>query len=227
MTGADRRDPPMSEMRLLYRACVVTALSLMAWNALAQPWELKLLGVDGRPIGGAVVLLRSIDPGRPVARAIDAVMNQLDLQFEPHVLVVPTGSRITFPNNDTVRHHVYSFSPTKRFDIGLYRGTPRPELFDRAGVVAVGCNIHDNMRAYIYVVDGQYFGRMDATGSWKADVQPGTYNVVVWHPLARDTRPVFEQQVRIAATEPEQTLRLAAPLKLRPQSQVPANWDAY
>jgi plastocyanin len=195
--------------------------------ALARPLELRLVGVDGKAIAGAVITLRSTDASRPVAKPVDAVMNQVKLQFEPHVLVIPTGSQVTFPNNDTVRHQVYSFSPTKRFDIGLYRGTPRPEVFDRAGVVTVGCNIHDNMRAYIYVVEAQHYGRMDVAGAWKADVQPGSYNVLVWHPAARDTRPVLEQQIKVEAAEPALTLRLATPLKLRPKSQVPANWDAY
>jgi plastocyanin len=200
---------------------------VLAGAALAQPLELKLVGVDGKVIGGAVILLRSTDPARPVAKPLGAVMNQLNLQFEPHVLVVPTGSTVVFPNKDTVLHQVYSFSPIKRFDRPLFRGTPEPVLFDRTGVVAVGCNIHDNMRAYIYVVDAQYFGRMNAEGDWKVDVQPGAYNVQVWHPQARDTRPVLEQQIKVEAAEAALTLRLATPLKLRPKSQVPANWDAY
>jgi plastocyanin len=216
----------MSKLRLPYCACWTQALALLATAALAQPLELKLAGADGRPIGGAVMVLRSMDAARPVARPLDAVMNQASLQFSPHVLVVPAGSKIVFPNKDTVLHQVYSFSPTRRFDLPLFRGTPEPVVFDRAGVVAVGCNIHDNMRAYIYVVEAHYFGRMDAAGGWKTDVQPGTYSVQVWHPLARDTKPILETQITVSA-EPVLTVRLGAPLKLRPQSQVPANWDAY
>jgi plastocyanin len=209
------------------RALLLAVAVVAATAATGAPLELKLVGVDGRPVGGAVIALRSIDAGRPVAKPVDAVMNQVKLQFEPHVLVIPTGSRITFPNNDTVRHQVYSFSPPHRFDIDLYHGTPRPEEFDRLGVVTVGCNIHDSMRAFIYVVDAQYFGHMDAAGAWKADVQPGTYNVQVWHPLSRDTRTVLEQQVKVTGSESGLTLRLSAVLRLRPQSQIPANWDAY
>jgi plastocyanin len=205
---------------------VLTSLAL-ARTALAQPLEIKLVGADGKAVGGAVIMLRSADATRPVARPVDSVMNQMELRFAPHVLVVPTGSKVVFPNKDSVLHQVYSFSPTKRFDRPLFRGIPEPVVFDRAGVVAVGCNIHDNMRAYIYVVDAQYFDRMDAAGSWKVDVQPGAYNVQVWHPQARDTRPVLEQQIKVEGAEPVLTLRLATPLRLRPQSQVPANWDAY
>jgi plastocyanin len=196
---------------------------------MAAPLELRLLGVDGKGIAGTVVTLRSMDPARPAPRPVDAQIDQVDRQFVPHVLVVPAGSKIGFPNTDTVRHQVYSFSPAKRFELPLYRGKPHPpEVFDRTGVVTLGCNIHDQMRAYVYVVDAQYFGRTDAGGNWKvADVQPGTYTVQIWHPLSRDSRPLIDQQVSLSAAEPSLTLRAAAPLRLRPESQIPANWDAY
>ena len=141
----------------------------------------------------------------------------------------PTGSRITFPNSDSVRHQVYSFSPAKRFSLPLYRGTPYPPVeFDHTGVVTLGCNIHDQMRAYVFVVEAQYYGRTDSSGLYKApDVQPGTYTVQIWHPLARDTRPLIDQQIIVTAADTHLTLRIAAPLRLRPASQVPANWDAY
>jgi hypothetical protein len=153
----------------------------------------------------------------------------VDRQFVPHVLVVPAGSKVTFPNSDSVRHQVYSFSPAKRFSLPLYRGKPYPPVeFERAGVVTLGCNIHDQMRAYVFVVDAQYFGRTDSNGTFKSpDVQPGVYTVQIWHPLARDTRPVIEQQITVSSTNTPVTLRVAAPLRLRPESQVPANWDAY
>jgi plastocyanin len=202
--------------------------ALLASAAFTAPLELRVLTADGRGAGGTVIVLRSIDAARPLARPVDANLDQVDLQFKPPVLVVPTGSKVFFPNKDTVRHQVYSFSPVHRFELPLYRGTPRPEIFDRAGLVTIGCNIHDRMRAYIYVVDAQYFGRADASGAWKsADVQPGTYTVQVWHPLARDIQPVLEQKITVTATEPKVSLRIALPLKLRPESQVPANWDAY
>jgi hypothetical protein len=156
-------------------------------------------------------------------------IDQVDRQFTPHVLVVPTGSKISFPNSDSVRHQVYSFSPAKRFELPLYRGKQHnPIEFERAGVVTLGCNIHDNMRAYVFVVDAQYFGRTDVNGTWKLpDVQPGTYSVQVWHPKSRETRPVVDQQIKVTAAEPQLVLRLATELRLRLDSQVPVNWDAY
>jgi plastocyanin len=218
------RDLPMLKLRNAFRA----ACLLYAAGASAGPLELRVLKIDGSPASATVMLLRSTDAARSLAKPVDATMGQVDLQFVPHVLIVPTGSRIVFPNTDTVRHQVYSFSPIHRFELPLYRGTPRPEVFDRAGVVTVGCNIHDSMRAYVFVVEAQYFGRADVAGIWKAgDVQPGTYTVQVWHPLSRDMRPVIEQKITVTAGESRQTLHIALPLKLRLESQIPANWDAY
>jgi hypothetical protein len=84
------------------------------------------------------------------------------------------------------------------------------------------------MRAYVYVVEAQYFGRTDATGAWSAaDVQPGEYRVEIWHPLSRVQRPVIEQVVTVPAQGMKLTLRTAMPLKLRSESQQPSNWDVY
>lgn len=215
----------MRKMRLVFHAIG----AFFTATALGAPLELQLLGVDGKGVGATVVVLRSIDAARPLAKPVQATMNQIDRQFDPHVLVVPTGSKVSFPNKDTVQHQVYSRSPSPHpFELKLYRGTPAPQTLDRPGVVTVNCNIHDNMRAYIFVVDAQYFGHTDVNGMWKApDVQPGTYIVQVWHPRARNMKPVIEQKITFTAAEPAVTLRLAAALKLRPESEIPGNWDAY
>jgi len=101
-------------------------------------------------------------------------------------------------------------------------------LFDSEGVVTLGCNIHDQMRAYVYVVAAQYYGRTDAGGNWAAaDVQPGEYDVTIWHPLSRNLRPVLQQKLRVETSATKVTLRATAALQLRAESQVPSNWDAY
>lgn len=197
--------------------------------AMAAPAQLSFVGVDGRGIGGTVVTLRSTEASRPIAKPTAAVLDQVDRQFAPHVLVIPIGSQVVFPNSDSVNHQVYSFSPAKKFQLPLYRGKPYPPVvFDREGVVTLGCNIHDQMRAYVYVVEAQYFGRTDASGNLTlADVEPGEYRIEIWHPLSRVQRPVFEQIVSIPANPLKLTLRAAVPLKLRSESQQPSNWDAY
>lgn len=199
-------------------------------HALAARLEFHLVGVDGSGLAGTVVALRSTNADRSPAPPVRGVMDQQNREFVPHVLVVPVGSRVTFPNSDSVSHQIYSFSPAKKFQFPLYRGSPNPPVdFDHVGVVTLGCNIHDQMRAYVFVIDGQYYGRTDASGNWSAtDVEPGEYAVQVWHPLAREMRPIVEQKVRVTdAPTTALTLRIAAPLRLRPESTVPANWDAY
>lgn len=219
------RDAPGSEVRRVFHSF----LALCATGALAGPVEVQFVGVDGRGIGGTVMTLRSTDANRPLAKPGAAVMDQLDRQFAPHVLVVPVGSPVSFPNTDSVSHQVYSFSAAKRFQLPLYHGKPYPPvLFDRAGVVTLGCNIHDQMRAYVYVVEAQYLGRANHEGRWSAaDVEPGDYTLTIWHPLSRSQAPVAEQRVTVAAGGAKLLLRAAAPLKLRSESQVPANWDVY
>jgi plastocyanin len=203
-------------------------LAVWATGAVAAPVEVQFVSVQGRGIGGTVMTLRSTDASRPVAKPAPALLDQVDRQFAPHVLVVPVGSSITFPNTDSVSHQVYSFSATKRFELPLYRGKVYPPvLFDRQGVATIGCNIHDQMRAYVYVVEAQYFGRANAEGRWSPDVEPGEYALTIWHPQSRTQSPVLEQRVTIPATGAKLTLRAAAPLKLRSESQVPANWDVY
>jgi plastocyanin len=212
-------------------ACALAVLLFAPFQAVAARLELRLVSVDGAGIAGTVVVLRSTDLNRSPAAPVKGVMDQQSREFVPHVLIVPVNSRVTFPNSDSVSHQIYSFSPAKKFQFPLYRGSPNPPVdFDHVGVVTLGCNIHDQMRAYVFVVDGQYYGRTDARGVWSAaDVEPGEYTVQVWHPLAREMRPIVEQKIRAtdAPSGTTLTLRVAAPLKLRAKSTVPANWDAY
>jgi plastocyanin len=213
------------ELRPVFHAL----LAILAPSALAAPLELRLVGVDGRGIGGTVVALRSMDASRPLARPIDASIDQVDRQFKPQVLVIPKGTRVSFPNSDSVSHQVYSFSPVKRFQLPLYRGTIHPPVeFERAGTATLGCNIHDHMRAYVFVVEAQHYGRTDPGGIWRvADAEPGEYQVQIWHPLSRDNRPLVDQRITVASTSTTLTLRNPLPLRLRPESQIPPGWDAY
>ncbi len=114
-------------------------------------------------------------------------MDQQNHQFVPHVLVVRTGTAVTFPNSDNVSHHVYSFSPTKPFELGLYKGNVYPPVvFDKPGIVVVGCNIHDSMLGYIRVVDTPHFAVTNEQGVAVLDAVPsGNYAVDVWTPRVR------------------------------------------
>jgi len=118
-----------------------------------------------------------------------AIMDQRHNMFVPGVLAIRVNTLVRFPNSDDVRHHVYSFSPAKKFELRLYHGkTAKPVLFDQAGKVVLGCNIHDSMVAYIYVVNTEYFAVSDASGITKlTNIPPGNYTLEIYHPdLSRD-----------------------------------------
>ena len=147
---------------------------------------------DGR--GGAVrdAVVYAIPEGRPVAPPRrGAVMEQKNRAFIPHVLAVQTGTAVRFPNLDDVQHHVYSFSATKTFQLPLYKGSPpNPVIFDKPGVVTLGCNIHDQMSAFVVVVDTPYFEKTAANGRAALhDLEPGRYTVHVWAPDMRGEPP--------------------------------------
>ena len=132
----------------------------------AVPWVVQVRNAAGAPIAGVVVAVQVDGQAAQASPQTTAQMAQRARQFEPHVLVVQTGTAVSFPNFDTVRHHVYSFSAAKTFDIKLYAGTPaNPVVFDSAGVATLGCNIHDRMSAHVVVVDTPLFAKSDAAGT--------------------------------------------------------------
>ncbi len=150
--------------------------------ASVQAIEIKIQGQDGQPLEDAVVELisASAHPDRLTTLSVA----QKDLTFVPFVTAVQKGSAIEFPNQDKTRHHVYSFSPAKVFELKLYAGKPEaPIRFEKAGVVALGCNIHDYMQAYVYVGDSPFLAVSNNAGIANLlDVPAGQYQVKLWHP---------------------------------------------
>lgn len=146
----------------------------------------KIVDQQGQPLPDAVLTLKG--PAGTAPLVLKADMDQRDKEFVPHVLAVHTGTQVKFPNSDNIRHQVYSFSPVKRFELRLYEGTPSdPLLFDKPGIVVLGCNIHDWMLGYIYVTDEPWFGVSDAKGALKFDQVPaGHYTATLWHPQSPD-----------------------------------------
>ena len=160
-----------------------------------------------------------------------AVMDQAHNAFVPHVLVVQTGTSVLFPNNDVVSHHVYSFSPAKTFELGLYKGNPHPPLvFDEPGVVVLGCNIHDGMLGYILVVDTPHFALTDARGSLALDgLAAGDYTVHVWTPRLRPGDLPPEQPVAVGK-DGDVTLTVKLTGKLLPDHDLMTSslsWERY
>lgn len=214
--------------RKISRFLTLVALYLYGACVRAEPLAVTVLGVDGKPLDGAVILAHSASPQRAVA-PVRAVMDQVDLSFVPDVLVVPVGSQVTFPNSDTVSHQIYSFSPAKRFQLPLYRGTAYPPVrFDVPGVVTLGCNIHDTMQAYIVITDAPFFGRTDSKGVWMlSDVPRGHYRIEVWHPRLRESEGVVREIDVGDAPGSTIEIRLKRALRPAPLSGHPHSWDQY
>lgn len=164
-------------------------LPLFCWllvtitHAWAEDFDLAIHDDQGRGIEHAVVALVPLKEISSNQRDA-AVMDQRKNTFVPHVLAIQSNSLVYFPNSDDIRHHVYSFSPAKPFELRLYHGeTAEPVLFDQPGKVVVGCNIHDSMLAYIYVLDTPYFGVTDADGKVIIpEPLPGDYRLELQHP---------------------------------------------
>jgi len=129
----------------------------------------------------------------------------------PQVSVVTVGTPVSFPNRDTVRHHVYSFSPVKTFELKLYAGSPHePVVFDKPGVAVLGCNIHDQMVAWVVVVDTPFFARSGTTGRARiADVPAGAYRMRVWHASLPEGVEPATVPVTVSAADVEQRVVLA------------------
>lgn len=162
----------------------------------------RVIGADGKGVADAVVFVH--DPGAAApanAQARRATMDQVDKTFVPGVLPVTVGSEVRFPNHDQIHHHVYSFSRTKSFELPLYKGQDaEPVLFDKPGVVKVGCNIHDWMSAVILVLPTAHFAVTDANGVFKLTELPaGSYSLAAWHELSRAKVDDTVQVVRIGA----------------------------
>lgn len=202
--------------RALRLIAVVVGLGLTASVAAAGELRAAVQDLQGAPLEDAVVVAVAKGGGAPPPPSPGRqVMDQIDREFVPYVKAVQVGSAVFFPNKDNIRHHVYSFSPAKRFELPLYVGTPAsPVVFDKPGVVTIGCNIHDWMIAYIYVSESPYFGTTDKQGLVKLENLPaGAYGVHVWHPLMEGTEAATTRAVTVGAAG---TVELRWSLGVRP-----------
>jgi plastocyanin len=164
------------------------------------------------PFIDAVIYAEPLSGQVAISKKNTAVIEQKGRKFLPLVSVVQTGTDISFPNNDSVRHQVYSFSPAKSFELQLYSGVPgTPVHFDKPGTVVVGCNIHDKMVAYIHVVGTPYFGKADNAGKViLAGLPSGKYRVKAWHYGLPQNAPLPEQIVNIASRDEVAAFKLSA-----------------
>ena len=208
------------------RAALAALAAVLAAQTQAASLVVTVLKRDGQPLPGAVVTAEP-ENGQPTPiPPTRAIMDQVNLAFVPDVLVIPVHSTVQFPNSDAVSHQVYSFSSARRFQLPLYRGKPYPPVqFDQPGVVTLGCNIHDNMLAYIVVTAAPFFGRADDRGSWTAaDLPEGRYRVRVWHPLLSEPAELL-QVVEVGAERGAAQIRLSKALRPAPLGNRPHSWD--
>ncbi|MGZ3173656.1 MAG: methylamine utilization protein [Croceibacterium sp.] len=165
---------------------LLLAFAAFALSATAQARDIAVTVKDdgGRPVEDAVVIL---DVPGPAARPGHFTINQKNTMFAPFVLVIPVGSTVDFTNLDPFRHHVYSFSPAKKFELKLFgQGERRAVTFDKPGIVALGCNIHDTMQAFIQVVDTAFAAKTGKDGRVVLHGAPaGAAKLRVWHPYLR------------------------------------------
>ena len=203
-----RRKPSTLKAVVHITFCMASVFSGLAMAAGVQ---VQVNDAAGKPLTDAVVFLESREAKAASKPLAGAEIAQASKQFSPQVTVVPVGSAVQFPNRDTVRHHVYSFSPTKTFELKLYTGTAAsPVVFDRPGVAVLGCNIHDNMSAWVIVVETPYFARTTEAGrAAVANVPAGSYRLRVWHTSLPVGASALDQALVVGAAH--QTVRIALP----------------
>lgn len=190
---------------------LLTPLQVSAASITAQ-----VIDDAGQPLEDAVISLTPSD-GAIFSRnpaTLVADMDQWDKQFAPFVLPIQVGTQVKFPNRDNIKHHVYSFSAAKRFELKLYSsGTAPPMLFDKAGIVALGCNIHDWMLGYIDVLETPYFAKSNDKGlATIADIPNGKYQVEIWHPRLNGNAADLNQTVELKGSQ-SSAIKFALSLK--------------
>jgi plastocyanin len=185
----------VSDHRRRSRLCLAifaVGLWTLSFRADAVDFHVTVRDQAGRPVEGAIVWAQQPGGSNP---PVQSQILQKGRQFLPAVTVIPVGSSIRFPNQDSVQHHVYSFSQAKKFDIPLYIGESPPIQFDRPGIVTLGCNIHDWMAAYIVVIDTRAYAQTDAKGVALLEnlpAEPATIHA--WNPRLRGDPVVYHTQ---------------------------------
>ncbi|MBV9527214.1 methylamine utilization protein [Sphingomonas sp.] len=182
--------------------------------AHGAPLSVRVVDSAGKPVQNAVVTYYPADAAmaRPAQRGGRYVVAQRNLQFQPFLSIVPLGADVSFPNFDPTKHHVYSFSPAKKFELKLFaKDQSRTVRFDKAGVVALGCNIHDQMTAFIVVTDSAWTARTNGQGIAALGDVPGAGRVTIWQPYLRAPSGMLQGNVTATQHLVNVTVRLRPP----------------
>jgi plastocyanin len=210
----------MRTIRLLTALIALLASASAAAQAPGAEIAATVTDAQGHPVADAVLIAVPVDAvSRAASRVREGSIDQVDKEFAPRVTIVQVGAAVSFPNHDDVRHQVYSFSPAKRFELPLYAGVPaQPIIFDKPGVVVLGCNIHDWMVGYIYVSESPYFAKTGKDGkALLTDLPPRAYVVRVWHPQLDTTEDATQKTVDLSR---ERRAEAAWTLKLKQEVHV-------
>ena len=190
---------------------VLLAVAVFAGDLKAGSLEATVTDNKGAPVTDAVVY--AITGGRVMPQKKRVIIDQRDKQFVPYLTALEVGTAVMFPNSDNIRHHVYSFSPAKKFELPLYSGVPaEPVVFDNVGFVTLGCNIHDWMIAYVAVLPTPYFQVTANDGrAVLKDLPPGQYTVQTWHPALKGQPDALAQHIDVG--EGARSVLFTLPLK--------------
>jgi plastocyanin len=205
---------------------IAAVLSLLACGvAVSAEVVAEVRDTRGAPVAEAVVWVTPIGSKIP-QKLMPAIVAHQNKQFVPYVTAVQVGTTINLPNLDDVKHHAYSFSPAKKFELPLYAGTPEaPMLFDKPGIVTIGCNIHDWMTAYVCVVETPFFAISGADGRVQLRNLPaGAYRAEVWQPRLKGQPADYAQPFTIQNEAVKLAFKLDLKLELRARRN-PATLD--
>ncbi len=211
------------------RAAATAFLCFVLAPAWAENLHVKVVAPDGSPVPNVAVFVRQ-NGIESRTEPSPGVMDQRDIRFDPHILVVQNGAAVSFPNSDVIAHHVYSFSKPNDFVLPLYKGeTPGPVVFEHDGIVTLGCNIHDGMLGYIAVVDTDVYSVTNSDGISDLEVDPSasSWEVSIWSPRIRDSKGPISIVLQPGDAR-NATFELKK--KLRPphdNDSESVQWDAY
>lgn len=197
----------------------VLLLGLLNSTGWAAELQVQLLDNQGKPLSEAVLW---IEPGPAQSANISKLMDQKERMFTPYILPVQVGTTVSFPNSDPINHHVYSFSPAKRFELRLHQQNALPQevLFDQPGMVTLGCNIHDWMLGFILVLNTPWFAQTDDQGKVRLKFAAAAGQTLhLWHPRISDPQPTMSRTV---PSDSVLTWQLAGALKRDPRPKVPS-----
>ena len=191
---------------------------IFAFNALAADISIVVLDQKSTPVANSYIELYT--PSLPPPTPQEAVIDQVDKEFVPLYSAVPIGSTVSFPNSDNIQHQIYSFSKIKPFDLPLYEGSHTEKItFTKAGILQMGCNIHDWMLSFLYIYESPLFAQSNQQGLVTfTDLPIGEYELRIWSPLLKNNRKIVIQTIHVTQNQTfTQTIKVRKKIRRKPR----------